>query len=214
MTSTPGLLREVARAACCLPLLWTTLDAQQASSSSGSSVSGTVHLITEDGERRTAGGRTISLVRDSDTLRARLADVCRSHERQMQLTRDSLDRSNKAVGDTMQAPREDPWTAYWGHETSLRTAKTATRRALASSSRLSIRQLLVLAAVDSTTSTADGRYHFDRVQPGHYIVFSEWAHGPLIYQWWRPIDLREGTTLTHNLTSSMAAADQLFCGYR
>jgi hypothetical protein len=188
--------------------------AQQQPVATGSSVAGVVYLITPDGERREAVGRTVSLVRDSDALRARLAEACRSHERQTRIAMDSIERINKEVGDTMQAPREDPWTAYWGHETSIRNARIAARRQLAASSRRTIRGVLAKAAVDSATTGADASFRFEAMQAGRYILYSESTSGPLVHQWWLPIDLPGETERTHPLVSSMAVADQLPCGYR
>lgn len=175
---------------------------------SGASVSGTLYVRMPDGTLKRTGEQTITVLRDSDDLRTRVAQVCRAQEQDTRSTHDSLERLRKQVGDTMTAPTEDPWTDYWGAETAIRTAKTLHRRVVATSNRSDIRNLIRAAVVDSVRTSASAEYQLVGLAAGKYILVGERLSGSAAYRWWNPIELADGMVARRNLTGTMEPLDQ------
>lgn len=177
-------------------------------------MTGSVYLTRPDGTGLAGAGGTIYLLRSSEGLRTALSEVCRLHQDDLQAVEDSLERFRKLVSDTIHAPTDDPWTAYWAHETSVRDSKRTERRTAAFRSRARLQQVLASAVVDSVVTGTPPAYEFTGLAAGEYVLFSELVLGRIRYVWWQPVHLRAGIVLTQSLYGTVSMLDHVYCSSR
>lgn len=171
------------------------------------SIEGDVYLVMKSGDTKKGAGRTIYLVRDSDSLHQRLLRICAEPA-----PVDSIDRRAAVLHDSALAAirARNPQLMK---QLAIRERATVLSRDSVKIRRIAAFRLEVLAAaVDSVGTGMNAHYRFSRVSPGKFILFAEWTIADNAYQWWSPIVLAAGQSMTRDLDNSSEANNNLYCG--
>jgi hypothetical protein len=171
-------------------------------------IDGDVYLVTQNGDVKRAASNTVSLVRDSDSLRAGLAAVCERMERDVRPMIQNADSLSRASGRASLAGDHRTSSRLLGLSNAiLRDA----RRRLAGVPD-SVRARITPAVVTTARTNVSEHYSFPAVPPGSYFLFAETVIGAQPHVWWQGVTVKRGEAITLDLDTKSEANRTLYCG--
>jgi hypothetical protein len=170
---------------------------------SSGSAEGDVFLVMKNGDTKKGAGRTILLVRNSDSLQAQIGAACDRVKPAMAAT----SRRIKAITDSIIALPTfvDLFTR---HSDEAIAALGVEEHAM----RDSVDAALGRFVADTTGTGIAAHYRFTKIRPGSYLLVGSWKIGNNDYRWVAPIKITGAQAMHRDLDNSTEASQKLYCG--
>jgi hypothetical protein len=166
-------------------------------------VHGDIYLVMKSGDTKRGSGRTVFLIRDSDSLQAAIGAICETSLAHLKQRRSQL----AALADSLNTFPTFVGLLGRHAQTIVDASKRETSAAIDAIDRLIVGQVL-----DTTSAGVEARYRFARVSSGRYFIFSPWDIGDHRYRFVAPLVVTTGDTLRRDLDNSVESSDKLYCG--
>jgi len=208
-----------------LVVVWLVLTAACRPGPHPASIEGGVSLALPGGDVAPGIGTTVRLIPQADSLDAVLDGLCQDYATQFRavaaglpepLPVDSLLPSRTAL--VMLRPRQlSRAERRWGARSARTRAQSAgldSLRALQDRTEAGVRTALVPATARRMSTGAEGRYRFDSLDPGRYVLWAEARIGDNDYTWWAETTLAAGDAMQLALDRARLAGPERYCYIR
>jgi len=188
------------------------------------SIEGGVSLALPGGDVAPGIGTTVRLIPQADSLDAVLDGLCVDYATRFRavavalpepLRVDSL--PSRTALTVLRARQLDRSHQRWGPRAARTLAQTAgldSLRVLQDRTEASVRTALVPATARRLSTGAEGRYRFDSLDPGRYVLWAEARIGDNDYTWWAETTLAAGDAMQLALDRSRLTGPERYCHIR
>ncbi len=178
-------------------------------------ISGSIHVTGEGGKTILGSGLAVRLVENSEGVAAQIAAI----NNECQTRRSGLSDKAASLGDQAERAMKtisgtsEAFEAY--DEAKQQRARTLKEiKALDAECGEKIEEAVESRTVSRTLTGADGRYSFDAVRPGIYVVHVILEAEGMRHEWDAQADTREVTSLTLDLSPANRARSGKIPTYR
>lgn len=182
-------------------------------------------LALPSGDVASAITSTVRLIPHADSLDADLDTLCQDYETRFRAVAAGLPEPlridstlpTRAMLATQRPRLLDRAVRRWGARSSRTQAMQAgvdSLRALQDRTEAGVHTVLVPAAARREVVGSEGRYRFDSLSPGRYILWAEARIGDNDYTWWAETTLAAGDVMQLMLDRSRLAGSERYCHIR